>query len=74
MDVESWLFAILRQDRFRRKQFEILEETRVLDILFRLGIPPEGVAILLTNGRDAAADHRLRDGDAVSLFPLVAGG
>ena len=38
------------------------------------GIAPDEVAILLVNGRDAPADRRLQDGDAVSLFPLVAGG
>ncbi len=74
MNVEIRLFATLREGRFRARQLDLPEGTTVLDVLGRLGIPADDVAILLVNGRDAAADRRLREGDAVSLFPLVAGG
>jgi sulfur-carrier protein len=74
MNVEIRLFASFRQDRFSRKQFEFPEETMVVDVLRRLDIAPEEVAILLVNGQEAAAGRLLQNGDFVSLFPLVAGG
>lgn len=54
---------------------EISEEKIVpRDILQKLQIPVEEVAILLINGRDGTADTLLKDGDVLSLFPPVGGG
>ncbi len=40
----------------------------------RLGLCRENVTVVFVNSQKAALDHRLSDGDRVSLFPLVAGG
>ena len=46
----------------------------VSDFIERIGVPPSEVAIILVNGRHAHEDQRLHDGEAVSLFPAIAGG
>ena len=40
----------------------------------RLGIPDEMPRIVLVNGRDADPEQSLHDGDALSVFPPLAGG
>ncbi|GFK94360.1 hypothetical protein NNJEOMEG_02204 [Fundidesulfovibrio magnetotacticus] len=44
------------------------------DVIARLGIEPDQVAVLFVNGAHAALDKPLADGDRVSLFPAVGGG
>jgi sulfur carrier protein ThiS len=44
------------------------------DVIRRLGIKPETVAVLFVNGAHAPQDKVLSDGDRVSLFPAVGGG
>ncbi|MDF1551737.1 MAG: MoaD/ThiS family protein [Deferrisomatales bacterium] len=43
-------------------------------VLGVFGVPPDKPAILLVNGRHAALDHVLVDGDLLAVFPPVAGG
>jgi molybdopterin converting factor small subunit len=47
---------------------------RVADVIQVLGIPDDLDCLRVVNGLDAASDHRLTDGDVVSLFPPLAGG
>lgn len=47
---------------------------RVVDLVHRLGIKPDEVAVLFVNGVHAKLDQVLADGDRVSLFPAVGGG
>lgn len=44
------------------------------DVIRRLGIEPDMVAVLFINGAHAPRDRELIDGDRVSLFPAVGGG
>jgi len=44
------------------------------DVIRRLGIAPDMVAVLFVNGAHAALDRELSGGDRVSLFPAVGGG
>ncbi|EPR43582.1 thiamine S protein [Desulfovibrio sp. X2] len=44
------------------------------DVMRRLGIAPDSVAVLFVNGRHAEPGVTLADGDRVSLFPAVGGG
>lgn len=40
----------------------------------RLGLDPERIKIIMVNGRSAAPEQELKDGDRVGLFPPVGGG
>ena len=53
---------------------EIAEGSTVGDVVVALGIPADLPRIILVNDEDAAADRCLRAGDAVTLFPPLAGG
>jgi len=53
---------------------EVGADTRVKEILLRLGVPMESVKMIFVNGRHATAEAVLRDGDRVGVFPPVAGG
>jgi molybdopterin converting factor small subunit len=46
----------------------------VEDAARALAIPPELARVTLVNGQDVPPDHRLCEGDVVSLFPPLAGG
>ena len=74
MEIEVRLFASLRKYADDRSRFELEDGAKVSDFIERLEIPPSEVAIILVNGRHADQGQRLHDGEAVSLFPAIAGG
>lgn len=74
MEIQVRLFASLRKYKNETNKIELQEGARVADFLKRIGVPPSEVAIILVNGRHAAQDRTLRDGETVSLFPAIAGG
>ena len=74
MEIEVRLFASLRQYANDQSRIRLEEGANVSDFMERLGVPPSEVAIILVNGRHAQQDQRLHDGEAVSLFPAIAGG
>ena len=74
MEVQVKLFATLREGRFRSKEIDVPEGSTAGDVLRELGIGPQEVAILIVNGQSVTAERPLRGGDAMSLFPAVAGG
>ncbi|MDS1029266.1 MoaD/ThiS family protein [Bacillota bacterium LX-D] len=74
MEVKVKLFATLREGRFKEKTMEIGQQSRVLDVIEKCGLPLEEVAISLVNGRDVDNDHELQNGDILALFPPVGGG
>ena len=74
MEIEVRLFASLRQYADDKSRIRLGDGANVIDFMERLGIPPAEVAIILVNGRHARQDQRLHDGEAVSLFPAIAGG
>lgn len=74
MEVEIRLFATLRQGRFHKQKLDLTEGITVGEVLKRLGIQSQEVAILLVNGRDVTEYGTLRPGDVMALFPPVAGG
>ena len=43
-------------------------------LIRRLGLDPARIKIIMVNGRSAALDRQLKDGDRVGLFPPVGGG
>lgn len=48
--------------------------SRVGDVMAQFGVPTDGTAVLLVNGRMVSAEHELREGDALAAFPAMAGG
>ncbi len=50
------------------------EGATVADLLAQLPIPGGTAPTALVNGRHAELDHRLKDGDEVSVFQAAGGG
>jgi molybdopterin synthase sulfur carrier subunit len=46
----------------------------VADVIQVLKIPADVDCLHVVNGRDAASEHHLADGDVLVLFPPLAGG
>jgi molybdopterin converting factor small subunit len=74
MQIEVRLFASLRKYANDKSRIELEDGAKVSDFIERTGVPPSEVAIILVNGRHAHQDQRLHDGEAVALFPAIAGG
>ena len=74
MEIEIRLFASLRNYANHKSKIELEDGANVSDFIEKIGVPPSEVAIILVNGRHAHEDQRLHDGEAVSLFPAIAGG
>ncbi|MBL8968363.1 MAG: MoaD/ThiS family protein [Spirochaetaceae bacterium] len=71
---EVRLFATLRTGRGKVVVLETERPSTPAELLGRLGIRREEVAILLVNGRDGSFDAPLATGDYLSVFPPVGGG
>lgn len=74
MKIEVRLFATLRYKREKKQFIDFQEGADVREVIKKLNIEEEEVAILLVNGRDGDFDRKLVDGDVLSLFPPVGGG
>lgn len=74
MRVEVRLFATFRRDREKKSFMELPAGSLVEDVVYKLKIDKDEVAILLVNGRDGEMSRELKDGDVISLFPPVGGG
>lgn len=68
------LFATFRNDRFKEKVCEYREGTMVSDIIKELDLPEEQLGAVLINAKHVEADQELKEGDSLSIFPLVGGG
>lgn len=54
---------------------EVSRGTPVAGLLAQFDVPRRrGSSVVLVNGRDAALDRALEDGDVVTVFPAMAGG
>lgn len=74
MQIKVRLFATLREGRGKEIFLELEEGQTPRDIIEKLQIPVEDVAILLINGRDGQLNTKLIFSDVVSVFPPVGGG
>ncbi len=75
MTVKCRFFASLREKvGAKEKELMLPEGTKVTDVLTRVGLKGDGAYILLRNGVHAEKDEVLKDGDVLSVFPLIAGG
>ncbi|CAG0984703.1 hypothetical protein GEOBC_02028 [Geobacteraceae bacterium] len=74
MEITVKLFAMFRVGRFAAVTKRYEPGATPANITSELNIPEKEVGIVLVNSRHAKLDHRLLDGDTLSLFPLVGGG
>jgi molybdopterin converting factor small subunit len=74
MYINVRLFATLRDGRKKEYLMSLAGIDSARDIIERLNIHEEEVAILLINGSDCSLNHKVQSGDIVSVFPPVGGG
>ena len=72
--IEVRLFATFREGREKIQYFDPTNFQSTGEIVKKLEIHPEEVAILLVNGRHRDLETPVSDGDVVALFPPVGGG
>jgi len=72
--IELTLVGLLRKYGPAQVSLPIESGQTVLDVIGRLGLNPELVAIVVVNGRQRFKDHPLHPGDRVKLLPLIGGG
>ncbi len=73
MRITIRIYGSLRLGRFEVAEREYPAGTLVLDVVRDLGIGEEYL-IRLRNGVHAACDEPLREGDTLSLLPMLDGG
>jgi sulfur-carrier protein len=74
MKITIKLFATLRKGMFEEETREFTPGMAVKEVIRGLNIPGNQVTLILLNGRHAAPDTELHDGDTLSLFPPIGGG
>jgi len=68
------LYGVFRIGRFREAARDYPPGTRVRQVMASLAIPDQLLGIVLVNGEHAGLDELLREGDVLSLLPLLDGG
>lgn len=74
MKVKLKLFALLRQFGPDEQVVELPEGTTIDDVIRSLKLPGTIRLLRIVNGEHRPADHILKDGDELALFPPIAGG
>ena len=74
MKVKVKLFASLRTLGPDEQVLELPAGTTVDDVVHHLKIPETNRLLKIVNGEHQPADHPLKDGDDLALFPPIAGG
>lgn len=54
--------------------FELPDESTLLDLMNRLSLPEREIKVAFVNGRVQPADFQLQHGDEVGIFPPIGGG
>lgn len=74
MQVTVTLIGSFRLKWFKEMVLYYDHDAELIDIVNDVGMPVEEVGIILINGRHSSLQNRLRDGDIVTLMPLIGGG
>lgn len=74
MKITIRLFATFRVGRFKSEEREVPSGTDIVDIVRELEIPDDELGVVMVNGRHSTITQNLKEGDSLSLFPLVGGG
>jgi molybdopterin synthase sulfur carrier subunit len=68
------LFASFRNGRFNEKNWDYVEGITISRILEKLNINTKDVGVLLVNSSHREKDYQLKEGDTLSIFPVIGGG
>ena len=75
MRISVKCYATLRSYQPDSSQlFPLSDGSTLADLLKQLDLPSDEVKVAFVNGKHAALDRCLEDGDHVALFPAVGGG
>lgn len=74
MQITVSLHGVFRIDRFKLKTLAYPVYSNAQNIIDDLQIPAKLLGIILINGTHAKADTILRDGDTLTILPLLEGG
>ena len=74
MKINVKLVGMFRLGRFKEKLLEYPCGARVFDVVDDLQLPEDVLGIILINGVHAGEQDSLKDGDALSLLPMLDGG
>jgi len=72
--VKVKLFASLRTFGPDEQVLDLPVDTTIDDVVLLLKIPGTIRLLRIVNGEHRPADHVLKDGDELALFPPIAGG
>lgn len=74
MEIRIRLYGVFRIDRFKEEVRDYPLGTTVREVVEKLRIPGQLLGIVLINGVHAGVDDPLKDGDVLTLLPLLGGG
>jgi len=74
MQVRVKLVGVFKIDRFRQDVCDYPDGTSVMDVVEQLGLPQQILGIALINGVHADFTAELKDGDDLTLMPILEGG
>lgn len=74
MNVKVKLFASLRQFGPDVQVVDLPEATTIEAVERCLNLPPSIGLLRIVNGEFRTAEHHLKEGDELALFPPIAGG
>ena len=74
MKITIRLVGLFRTDRFKEKVLEYASGTSVVEVIDNLQLPKDVLGITLINGVHAGEQDILKDGDTLSILPLLDGG
>lgn len=79
MEIEVRLFANLAEllpsgSKNKRAKISVKDGITVGELLEELKIPREATNVIMVNGVHSNKEHRLSDGDVVSVIPPITGG
>lgn len=68
------LVGMFRTDRFETENFDFPSDTRVLSVIESLELPKGLIGIILINGVHSGEQDILKEGDFLTILPLLDGG
>ena len=74
MQIEVRLIGALRIERFKQQVTDYPQGTTIANIAQTLDIPQKSHGLVLINGRHAQIDDIPKDGDSVTILPILSGG
>jgi molybdopterin synthase sulfur carrier subunit len=74
MRITVKLVGLFRIDRFKEELKEYSSGVRVVEVIDNLQLPKDVLGIILVNGVHAGEQDILKEGDTLSILPLLDGG